>query len=157
MGYTVTIHPTTPKLGKKMLAFMEEHSRTLGAVTGEGTEDIEEYPVCPLPSKDLSYCNRRGHIGFDYGSVALDRVWVYMLIHWMAIKVGRRAKSGNAQYFYDGVEWIDVNPKKYDRLGRPRKSFLRSMPGRFLYKNGWSGKFFEEIGRLDKLWAAYIA
>ena len=148
MGYTVTIHPTSPKLGREMLAFMTQHLRTLTEITGE---DTEEYFYGPVAVEDLSYCSRRGHIGFDYKSGDPDRSWVYMLIHWMAIKIGRRSESGNAQYFYDGCEWMDIDPKKYDRLGRPRASLVRRMMGHVLHKYS-ANLLHAEIARLDKLW-----
>jgi hypothetical protein len=49
-------------------------------------------------------------------------IWNYILLRWMAIKVGKRgSKTGQYRILYDGDEWIDIDPSKYDEFGLPYK------------------------------------
>ena len=100
MGYTVTIKPDKSKadLVEKMLNFMEKvaDSSTYG-----------DFPYLE-ESKNLSYCNKRGHIGFDYGPNMIRREYCYVLIHWLAYKIG-----DGQYYYYDGTrEKLSENRNK---------------------------------------------
>jgi len=133
------MHPTTPKIGREMLAFADKHFPMFTDIIGVRGE--HNYYRGPLPSKELSYCNRRGHIGFDYNSSDEEREWVYTLIRWMAVKVGRRTRAGFPRYLYDGHEWIEM---KSDEV---KPEFISILYSKRLLK-----KLAAEIKKLDKLW-----
>lgn len=148
MGYTITIHPKTPALAEKMLAFAKNHFRNFqGVTTGKAGP---QYFGGPYHSKDLSYCHRKGHIGFDYNSaVGEQRAYVYMLLHWMAVKVGRRTKAGDPRYLYDGEDWFVIAPDKHDELGRPKKTDIFAIRGGTKRDDK---RIRAEISRLNALW-----
>jgi hypothetical protein len=107
MGYTVSIKMPKEKseLTKKMLSFIE----TL-ADSADSIPYLQE-------AKDLSYCDKKGHIGFNYGPGQITREWCYVLIHWISRKIG-----DGKHFYYDGYreklskERNDLGIRQFDDI-----------------------------------------
>lgn len=144
MGYSITIAVRRRELGQRMIDFARKHVRSFDCHDMEigpcWAEKIEGDERSGLP-----YCERKGHIGFNYGS---DREWKYVLLRWMAIKVGRKGpKTGQYRILYDDKEWFYIDPSKYDELGLPYK------PERFSDTTELEKQAMrDEMIRLDDLW-----
>lgn len=87
MGYTVSIKvpKENQELSKKMCDFIE-----MIADNAEHIPYLQE-------SKDLSYCDKKNHVGFNYGPGQVTREWCYVLIHWVSRKIG-----DGKHFYYDG-------------------------------------------------------
>ena len=88
MGYTVTIKPVKVELIEKMISFLD---------TIAEKSKFKDFPILRY-SKDLGYCNKKGHVGFDYGGM-VRREYCYILIHWLSHKIG-----DGKHYYYDGTK-----------------------------------------------------
>jgi hypothetical protein len=91
MGYSIGIRVKSGAAYAKMLAFMSEHYRPWTAVIGH--PDGKSF--ASSPSDDLAYDSRgKLTLGFDYGCVLdWEREHIYVILRWMAIKVGRTRRS----------------------------------------------------------------
>jgi hypothetical protein len=148
MSYTITFRPRTPELAEKMLDFCNKHVRPLSKIL------TDAYDVHgPLPASELSYCQRSGHIGFDYGPGCVEREWCYKLLGWMAVKVGTR-RQGLPCYLYDGSKWVIMRPDQYDALGqyRGKSSLLARLFDVSSGMHGTRKKLDAEIKRIDRSW-----
>lgn len=155
MGYTITFRPRTKWLADRMLDFCDKQVRPLSSILA-GTNGVCDVRG-PLPASELSYCQRPGHIGFDYGPGCIEREWCYKLLGWMTVKVGVR-KGGCPCYLYDNTDWILLWPDRYDALGQYTQK--RSIPGRLFDIISGMHKVYKkldaEIRRIDCLWNSVI-
>ena len=152
-------------LSERMQLFAQIHFRSFNDIVGDKYID-GQYIAIPLTEDELSYCDKPGHIGFDYGSGSSQREWKYLLIRWMAVKIGNSSKRGLPQFLYDGDEWIELGHDKFDSLGRPTIRYWDlfhpfSMYGfasliRQLLARKERNKMYAEIKKLDELWTALI-
>ncbi len=160
MGYSISIQVANPKLGQKMIDFMNEHGKSYSFLVGQ--EKKNEWHSGPFwadpkdPNADkiskqrggLSYICRRGHIGFDYG---WDREYKFTLLRWMVHKIGvRNPKTKNYRVLYDDCEWLQIEPDNYDELGmqleRGEASTFQLVPKSELKM------LRAEMKRLNQLW-----
>jgi hypothetical protein len=186
MGYTVTVKARTKRLGDKMIAFLNEHMRAWYVVAGlpvrkgprvgfQAGEEVDHFEgkFEPLQwagrgkNDNLSYCHRKGHLGWDFNFCSEKREYMFVVVRWMSRQIGDKSKAGHYRYLYDGHEWIDCENHRVDPLGIPwlKKAhanskeharhfgFLTKIAKRYLPK----GETFEsvlrkEMKRLDALW-----
>lgn len=184
MGYTVTVKARTKRLGDKMIAFLNENMRAWYVVAGlpvrkgprpgfqtghfEGKfESIQWAGPSGTKSDNLSYCHRRGHIGWDFNCGGEEREYMFTVIRWMSQRVGDKSKAGFPRYLYDGHEWIDCEDWRIDPLGIPwlddRSENSKEHARHFGFMTNYAkcylpkGETFEsvlrkEMKRLDDLW-----
>ena len=122
MGYTSTFQVKNETEGNKLLRFLKDNLRTWKSVIGE-EDKLEGYEVFkwalesnkPDGKSLLSYCHRKGHIGFDYGSGSRDE-FHYAVLRWATKKIGVK-RNGMARYLYDGNQWMNLPKTRYDNLG----------------------------------------
>jgi hypothetical protein len=165
MGYSISFQVRNPALGKKMVAFLRKHGRSMEHLVGVKDADPSLYGPYWADGKGdkesrdrggLSYVHRKGHIGFDYGN---DREYKYCLLKWMAQKIGVKHK-GVHRYLYDGYEWIDIVPEETNSLGMPvEERYETDLWAKMHFKElkYINGKCLHdivkpEIERLDALW-----
>lgn len=120
MGYSVAIHCKNLVLKKEMFGFMEKYYRDV--------KELFRVRSNSRLSDDLSYDHGENTIGFDYSVCSsIEHHYIYTIISWMGIKVGKKRKFGNLDavphYTYDG-EWepilVNINVDNYttvDELG----------------------------------------
>jgi len=151
MGYSITFKPKNKELGKKIIAFLRKNGRSFSSLKGKEEQYLDgPYWADGTGDKEsreyggLSYCHRKGHIGFDYG---WDREYKYVFVRWMAQKVGQ-LRNGHPAYLYDGEEWDEILPEKVDKLGmisnKESLVWLAEESEIVLIKN--------EMKRLNELW-----
>jgi len=107
MGYTVSIKIDKEKreLAKKMCHFLDTIA-----------ENLKSIPSL-YETEDLSYCDKKNHVGFNYGPSQVTREWCYVLIHWICRKIG-----DGKFYYYDGTreklskERNELGIRKFDEL-----------------------------------------
>lgn len=144
MGYSISIGVRSRKLGQRMIDFAKKHVRSFDYPDMQ----IGPYWAQKIEGEEISglaYCDRKGHIGFNYGC---DVEWKYIILRWMAMKVGKKdSKTGQYRILYDGDEWLNINPLKYDEFG------LSYKPERFSFFTEVDKQVMrEEMIRLDGLW-----
>lgn len=127
MGYSVAIHCEKAMLKKEMLTFMEDHYRDVKLLFGIKSNSVL--------TDELSYDHGENTIGFDYSVCSsIEHHYIYSIISWMGIKVGKKKKFGNLatvpHYTYDG-KWepilVNINVDNYttvDELGFCSIGFL---------------------------------
>jgi hypothetical protein len=136
VGYTVTFKPITKTVSNYLLEFMRNIH-----VGSKFPENV--YPILRR-SSSLSYCNKRGHIGFDYGPGS-DRELVYTLIHWMVNLLG-----SEKFYYYDG-EKTELSEER-NQLG------VRDFNDAETDFYGYNREVFEdEIRRVERLWYYFLS
>lgn len=90
MGYSIGIQARSKKLYEKMVSFMAKEYRPYWQVMGMEECDCYSSPV----TTDLNYIHKKHSIGINYGSIAgLERIYAYILVRWMALRVGRARKT----------------------------------------------------------------
>jgi len=152
MSYDITIQARTPVLGDKMIRFLRKNAKSWGFLAGEAKED--EGLDGPCWARDgLPYCKRPGHVGFNYGGDGSDMYYKYVLIRWMATKVGvRDPKTKLPRFLYDDIEWEVIDPKRYDGLGIRTSHGLSFLQRACEHPFCRSKAFRAEMKRLDDLW-----
>lgn len=104
MGYSIAAPIRSRKAQAKMLAFLEKHYRPWLKIA-EGT-DVSVEPGYDnshyfLTESDLSYDHGKLRIGFDYSSwMGHERHYIYSVLRWIAIKVGRQRLLNDTVAFY---------------------------------------------------------
>jgi len=177
MGYSIATPIKSQKAKDKMFAFLNEHFRRWDEIVAiYGKENGNDYSPDDGhsdPTDDLSYDHGKLRIGFNYGPIdELSRHYYYMILRWMALKVGKKRKwkdlPASVHYIvYDGYEaWpvlvrgeIDP-PEKFkwavgDKLGYkyPRQDmFIKIFVDMVGGKKNYQKLIKDEIKRLDKLW-----
>lgn len=122
MGYSISIKVKDKATGDKLIAFFKQNFRTWASLANEKAgktlyqDEKESYFSALSWSKDLSYCHKKLHIGFDYNACMGEREYCFTLIRWLAIRFGDKI-NGTPRYLYDGCEWIEIDPKQYDANG----------------------------------------
>jgi hypothetical protein len=177
MGYSVAAVIKSKKARDAMLSFLQAHYRSWGEVlqaAGVGA-DSEAYPhpdydptVCVLRDGELSYDHGKIRIGFDYSNQTLVGPYMYAIVRWICLKIGRkRAFEGLAEktpyYMYDGYAGTPVlegacsdrwMPYACDTLGIP---FIR-IGFEYYFSAALKARLEailrEELQRLDRLWEA---
>jgi hypothetical protein len=103
MGYSVAAPVRSQELFEKMYRFIAKNFRMWPEVMGE--PGWFSYASRPLRTGQLSYDNGRRSIGFDYNAYGGEREYIFALVRWMAIKVGRRTPYAKIPFYvYDGHE-----------------------------------------------------
>jgi len=101
MGYTIAAHAINAKLQKKMMEFMEKNYRAPHVIFGVEND----YSRLAL-GKDLSYDHCKLAIGFDYNACEPERDYIFAVVRWMALQIGKRrfvkGLGGVPVYYYDG-------------------------------------------------------
>jgi len=157
MSYDITIQARTRGLGDKMIWFLRKNAKSWDFLTGETKEDEGlKSPGRAEPRwarGGLPYCKRPGHVGFNYGGDGSDMYYKYVLIRWMATKIGvRDPKTKLPRFLYDDIEWEVINPKKYDGLGIRTSHGLSFLQRACEHPFIRSKAFRAEMKRLDDLW-----
>lgn len=130
MGYTVTVKPISQLLADKMVAFLQKY---------------EDIPYIKS-ADDLSYCHKRGHIGFDYGAGS-GREMCYVLIHWMMTKICKEQV-----YYYDGQK-TKVEEGLRDIFGVKN---VISDYDRVLYSEEWFSNMRSKMAAINKAWDEHV-
>jgi len=148
MGYTISIKPIHDRR-EKLIAFAVKQFKRWSELANQNADYVS--PLLTDP-KDLDYCHRRGHIGFNYNAGGLEREYAHCLIRWMALKAGERR-----EYFYDGDEQVQVDPAKYrngmlilEQLDGPERKLFELWDQEC---GGGISIIQNEMDRLEKEWA----
>jgi hypothetical protein len=107
MGYTVAVHAKNKNLLCDMWVFMQEYYTKPSALFGR-KNDYSRLSVNINKEPGLSYDHSKLAIGFDYNAVGPERDYIFSIIRWMTIKIGKtkRLKAiGDVPYYvYDGYD-----------------------------------------------------
>jgi len=112
MGYSVSVTIRSRQLQARMRAFLEDSYRPWPEILDE-----DERADFRGPSDTLEYAHAKCQLGFDYlAGGGAEREYIYALIRWMALRIGRRKrlfrmgslKRAVPYYVYDGVEATPV-------------------------------------------------
>lgn len=133
MGYTISIKVEKKENIDFVMDFMEKMKLS---------SSFKMLFPCLEKSRSLSFCNKRNHVGFDYGANFITRELSYVLIHWLCHKVG-----DGKSYFYDGEE----EPLSVERNNLGIRKFNKIEVD--LYKGI---NFNKEIKRIDSEWALLL-
>jgi hypothetical protein len=116
MGYSVAVPIRSYELRDRMQELLDREYRTWPELHG-GTKNDPVY-VSPPMSKGLSYDHGRCGIGFDYNAHGGERHYVFALIRWMALRIGRRTPTAKQPYYiYDGHEVIPIQREEVPESG----------------------------------------
>lgn len=127
MGYSVTAHAKDNPSLYKMWEFMQKYYTKPTTLFG-GENCYSRLAVNfgkGAQTEGLSYDRSRSAIGFDYNAVGLERDYIFSVVKWMALKIGKTKLIRNVgevpYYVYDGHEkglifvesiWGDKVPKE---------------------------------------------
>lgn len=108
MGYSVTTRARSKKLLLNMWNFMQEHY-TLPSDLFNQYGNYSRLAVNIFEDEyGLSYDSSKLAIGFDYNACEPERDYIYLVVKWMALKIGKTYKLRNVgevpYYVYDGCE-----------------------------------------------------
>jgi hypothetical protein len=126
MGYSIATRARSKKLLLNMWDFMQEHY-TLPSDLFNQRDNYSRLAVNIFDDESsLSYDSSKLAIGFDYNACEPERDYIYLVVKWMALKIGKSYKIRNVgevpYYVYDGYEkcpifveslWKDNIPEKY--------------------------------------------
>lgn len=148
MGYSISVTPTTSKRGRAALEFGLKHFRSISQIEANS---FGELPKMRFVMGDLSYDFHPRHLGFDYSCGSdVDLIWA--LTRWLAQRVGRRL-NGRANFLYDGIERMFIDPEKIDSNGWHTRVYLASLGIWRRRELRAEGKLIRpELVRLSKLW-----
>jgi hypothetical protein len=160
-----------------MMAFFDKEYLSYGEVFG-----VAGAPYTSPPTTDLSYNHKPLAIGIDYGGISgLERLYVYTLVRWMALKIGKkrrvfrepsfRSASPVPYMLYDESDTWPVldQPKNagpanvgwccVDKYGVLRTLHEKTMRDLGLFDDidvtKIRGQLRAEMKRLDKAWTAW--
>jgi hypothetical protein len=128
MGYSVSVHAKDIPSLYKMWDFMQKFYTK--PTTLFGRKDCYSRLATNFGKGarlyGLSYDHSRSAIGFDYNACGLERDYIFQVVGWMTLKIGKTKTIRNVgevpYYVYDGHEkslifvesiWGDRIPKKY--------------------------------------------
>ena len=115
MGYSIATPIRTTKTRDKMWAFLQEHYRPASEVFGRGGD----YAVL-CRDGDICYDKGKCRIGYDFNTGGPERHYIFAVVRWLALKVGKTRKTfaddlkldvAVPYYVYDGYEYFPVIPK----------------------------------------------
>ena len=180
MGYSITTPIKSQKAKAEMFAFLTEHFVPFYELLPHLYGGFSQLRG-PLDG-DFAYDHGKCRIGFDYSVIQdLERDYVSGLLHWMALRVGRKRKLPIFERFsntkaivpyivYDGYEswpvrlaseWRDKAPPEVrqwrfcDEHGffvpRKRQLYFTTLTHGRLVFKGYR-KIWDELKRLSKLW-----
>lgn len=179
MGYSIAIRCRTEALRQKMYTFLEKNLKDTMAIFPKhyGKNGYVSYRLCTPDGSDsrMSYDHAKSGLGFDYSCMPdVERHYIYSVVRWMAIKIGRKRhfKDIGTQYFYvydgydswpiitNGTELKDYKWACTDELGY-KEPWLSapSATAKFLIKilgKSYSKTVKKELKRLDDLWQKEI-
>jgi len=126
MGYSVSVRARSKKLLLNMWNFMQEHYTPPSDLFNKSYNFSRLAVNIFDDESSLSYDSSKLAIGFDYNACDPERDYIYSIINWMALKIGKTYKIRNVgevpYYVYDGYEktpifveslWKDNIPEKY--------------------------------------------
>jgi hypothetical protein len=164
MGYSIAVPVKNNDLKNKMLSFLDKEYKPWSTMDNRWKNDYASHPT-----DDLDYDNGKCRIGFNYNTAYPERFYIYTILRWMVLKVGKKRKHKSFDtnilyYVYDGCEISPVVikdtmpvPKDYqwaivDQYGwKPSNKFDRS-----IYKKKecdvWDELIKKEVEKLDDLW-----
>jgi hypothetical protein len=125
MGYSITTRAKNKTLLTTMWEFMQTHYVqpmqlfNMPANYSRLAVNINE------PEYGLSYDHAKLAIGFDYNAAEPERDYIYNVVRWMALKIGKTYKLKNIgsvpYYIYDGYEKTPIFVKKIWKNNIPLK------------------------------------
>lgn len=86
MGYSCAAPIQSPKARDRMFAFLEKTYRDWAVVCG--TE--RDYPRSVCHDGQLAYDHGKNRIGFNYRSLGDEDHYIFSLLRWIALRVGRK-------------------------------------------------------------------
>jgi hypothetical protein len=112
MGYSIAAHATSIEALRKMKAFMVKNYQPPSKLFG-GDWDAARFATNDAPEGErLSYDHNRLAVGFDYNCADPERDYIFSVVRWMALKLGKKRKFKGLGlvhcYRYDGYEFTPV-------------------------------------------------
>jgi hypothetical protein len=108
MGYTIAAHARDAHSRDLMYEFMEKNYRKSPLVFYGKDELCYSRLAC---GKDLSYDHNKLAIGFDYNACEPERDYIFAVVRWMALKIGKLVMVKNLgetpMSYYDGGSTSD--------------------------------------------------
>lgn len=106
MGYSIAIRCKNKALQEQMISFMDENYRNWPEISGM---DIHAYSNF---TDELSYDSNKRAIGFDYNACEPERDYIFAVVRWLALKIGKKIKWKELGripfYVYDGCEPVPI-------------------------------------------------
>lgn len=107
MGYSISCIAKNKVLLLKMWEFLQEHYVEPAQLFNQ-KDNYSRLAINIADSTGLSYDHRKNAIGFDYNACEPERDYIFLVVKWMAIKIGKTIKIKNVgevpYYIYDGNE-----------------------------------------------------
>jgi hypothetical protein len=126
MGYSVTVRAKSKKLLVNMWEFMLEHYVSPSELFSQ-TGNYSRLAININKDSDdsLSYDSSKSAIGFDYNACEPERDYIFSVVKWMALKIGKTFKIkgvGEVPYYvYDGEEKMPIFVKSLWGKNVPEK------------------------------------
>lgn len=101
MGYSLSVPCRSPQARDQLVDFLREHHRPFHRVLREhGVEKVGRIPVAGEEDYDptvevrvgnqLAYGRGPSKVGFNFGGAGMYGTWMYAVLGWAALRVGRR-------------------------------------------------------------------